>query len=135
VSIVAYIDVRIMVRRQRVQSVTVITTPPAGVHIGTRAFAAVGTNEHAALTPTPRFAVSRSSNIEEALANYVDIAGASCVRHRIRTPALNAKNCAVHHIFYGPTRSTNQTIPSASRDDGLPPANRREHVIPALTDH
>jgi hypothetical protein len=25
--------------------------------------------------------------------------------------------------------------PSASRDDGLPPANRREHVIPALTDH
>jgi hypothetical protein len=24
---------------------------------------------------------------------------------------------------------------TASRDDGLPPANRREHVIPALTDH
>jgi hypothetical protein len=23
----------------------------------------------------------------------------------------------------------------ASRDDGLPPANRRGHVIPALTDH
>jgi hypothetical protein len=32
-------------------------------------------------------------------------------------------------------RAVNLRQQAASRDDGLPPANRRERVIPALTDH
>lgn len=67
-SIAESIGVRTTALQRLVQSVTVITTPPAGVHIGTQVFAVVGTSDHTAtaLSATPRFAVRRSGNIEEA---------------------------------------------------------------------
>jgi hypothetical protein len=46
-SIAECIGVLTMVRQQRVQA---ITPPPAGVHIGTQAFAVAGTNEWHILT-------------------------------------------------------------------------------------
>jgi len=61
VSIAEYIGVRTTALQRRVR-------PPADVHIGTQVFAVVGTNEHTATArnTTPRFAVRRSGNIEEA---------------------------------------------------------------------
>jgi len=38
-------------------------------------------------------------------------------------------------MSFDPSRAVNLRQQAASRDDGLPPANRRERVIPALTDH
>jgi hypothetical protein len=46
-SIAEYIGARTMVRQQQAQA---ITPPLAGVHIGTQAFAVVGTNEWLILT-------------------------------------------------------------------------------------
>jgi len=46
-SIAEYIGARTMVRQQQAQA---ITPPPAGVHIGTEAFAVAGTNEWHVLT-------------------------------------------------------------------------------------
>jgi len=46
-SIAAFIAAHTMVRQQQAQA---ITPPPAGVHIGTQAFAVAGTNEWHVLT-------------------------------------------------------------------------------------
>ena len=81
--------------------------------------------------------VSRRNKICKACAGFCDGRGAAPYTQTFSNEVdlVNARLPGGHAATLGVGPTGVIWRQTASRDDGLPPANRREHVIPALTDH